>query len=55
MDSSHACLAVINMDSALEKQDNFYLKVFLKDWKTLIRHINDNMSDFSSSDDSDEK
>ena len=50
------------MDSALEKDKNYYLKVFLKESKyikkKLIKHINDNLNDFSSSgfsDDSDEE
>ena len=57
MDSNHTCLAVISLDSALKKDENYYLKVFLKEFKyiekKLMRHINDNLSDFSSSDQSD--
>ena len=56
------CLAVISLDSALKKDENYYLQVFLKEHnyikKIVIRHINDNFSDFSSSDcsnDSDEE
>ena len=55
----HTCLAVISLDSALKKDENYYLQVFLKECKytekKLIRHINDNLSDFSSSDESDEE
>ena len=59
VDSNHTCLAVISFDSALKKDDNYYLQVFLKECKYInkkvIRHINDNLSDFSSSDKSDEE
>ena len=59
VDSSHACLAVIRLDSALKKDGNYYPQVFLKECKYIekkvIRHINDNLSDFSSSDESDEE
>ena len=59
MNSSHACLAVINLDSALKKDENHYLQVFLKECKNIekkkIRHINDNLSDFFNSDESDEE
>ena len=30
VDSSHTYLAVINLDSALKKDENYYLQVFLK-------------------------
>ena len=57
VDSNDACLAVISLDSALEKDENYYLQVNLKECnyiqKKLIRHINDNLGDFSSSDYSD--
>ena len=59
MDSNHTCLAVISWDSALKKDESYYLKVFLKECeyigKKVIRHINDNLSDFSFSDESDEE
>ena len=60
MDFNHTCLAVINLDSALNKDDNYYPEVFLNECKYIdkkvIRHINDNLSDFSySSGDSDEE
>ena len=46
------------MDSALKKGDNYYLQVFLKECKyvekKVIKHINDNFSYFSSSDESDD-
>ena len=46
------------MDSALKKDENYYLQVFLKEFKYIekkvIRHINNNLSDFSSSDESDD-
>ena len=55
VDSSHTCLAVISLDSALKKDENYYLQVFLKEYKYIekkvVMHINDNLSDFSSSSD----
>ena len=52
VDSNYACLAVISLDSALEKDENYYPQVNLKECnyikKKVIRHINDNLSDFSS-------
>ena len=57
--SYHISLAVISLDSALKKDENYYLEVFLKECKYIekkvIRHIDDNLIDFSSSDDSDEE
>ena len=51
---NHTCLAVIRLDSALKKDENYYPQVFLKErkyvGKKVIRHINDNLSDFSYSD-----
>ena len=45
--SNHTCLAVINLNSALYKNDNYYPQVFLKQCKYIekkvIRHINDNL------------
>ena len=60
LDSNHTCLAVISLDSALKEDDNYYLQVFLTECKYIekkvVGHINDNLSDFSLSDDeSDEK
>ena len=48
------------MDSALQKDENYYPQVFLKECKYIkkivIRRINDNFSDFSySADDSDKE
>ena len=58
-DSNDTCLAVISLDSALKKDENYYLQVFFKDCKYIekkvIRHINDNLHDFYSDDDSDEE
>ena len=57
-DSNHTCLAVISSDSAFKKGENYYSQVFLKECKYIekkvIRHINDNLSDFPSSDESDD-
>ena len=59
VDSNHTCLAVISLDSSLKKVDNYYLQVFLKECKYIenkvIKDINDNLNDFSSSDESDEE
>ena len=59
VDSSHTCLGVISLDSALKKDDNYYPRVFLRECKYIekkvIRHMKDNLSDFSSSDESDEE
>ena len=53
----HTCLAVINLDYALKKDENYYSQAFLKECKYIekkvIRHINDNLSEFS--DESDEE
>ena len=47
---TNAYLAVISLDSALKKDDNYYPQVLLKEYKytekIVIRHIHDNLSDF---------
>ena len=57
--SNHTCLAVITLDSALKKDDNYYPQMLLKECKYIdkkvIRHIIDNSSNFSSSDESEEE
>ena len=57
MDSNHTCLAVISLDSALKKDENYYPQVFLKECKyvekKVVRHIYDNLSYSSSSNESD--
>ena len=59
MDSHHTSVTVISLDSALKKDENYYLQVLLKECKyiekNVIRHINDNLSDFCSDDDSDKE
>ena len=54
MDPNHTYLPVISLDSALKKDENYYRQVFFKKCtcieKKVIKHINDNSSDFSSSD-----
>ena len=60
LDSNHTCLAVISFDSALKKDGSYYPQVFLKECKYIekkvVRHIHDNLSDFSySSEESEEK
>ena len=53
VNSNHTCLEVISLDSALKKDDNYYPKVLLKECKYIekkvVRHIHDNLSDFSYS------
>ena len=57
VDSSHTCLAVINLDSAPKKDENYYSQVFKNECKYIekkvVRHIIDDLE--SSSDDSDEE
>ena len=59
MDSNHTCLAAISLDFAVKKYDNCYPQVILKECKYIekkvIWHINDNLRDFSSSDESDKE
>ena len=59
MDSNHTYLAVIGLDTALKKDENYYPQVFLKECKYIekkvITLINSNLRDFSSSDESDEE
>ena len=58
VDSRRICLAVITLDSALRKYDLLSASVFEEckcPEKKVIRHINDNLIDFSSSDMSDEE
>ena len=59
VDSNHTFLAVISLDSALKKDGSYYQKIILKACKYIekkvIRYINDNLSDFSSSDESDKE
>ena len=59
VESNHTSLAEISLNSFLKEDDNYHPQVFLKDCKyiqeKLIRYINDNLSDFSSSDESDEE
>ena len=59
LDSNHTCLEVISLDSVLNKDENYYLQVFSKEFKYIekkvIRYINDNLNDFSHSDKSDEE
>ena len=56
--SNHTYLAVITLDSALKKDSSYYPQVFLIERKYIeekvIRHFNDNLSNFSHSNESDE-
>ena len=51
MDSTHTYLAIISLDSALNKDGNYYQQVFLKEHKYIekkvIRHITDELESFS--------
>ena len=53
---NHTCLAIISLDSALKKDENYYLQQYLKECKYIekevIKHINDNLIYFSSADES---
>ena len=55
LDSNHTCLAVISLDFVLKKDESCYLQVFFKECKYIkkkvLRHIQDNLSDFSYSSD----
>ena len=55
LDFNHTCLAVIILDSALKKNGNCYPQLFLKECeyfdKDVARHIHDNLSYCSSSED----
>ena len=57
--SNHTCLAVINQDSALKRDENYYPQVFLKECKYIekkvVRPIQGNLSYFYSLDESDEE
>ena len=59
VDSNHTSLAVINFDTGLKKDENYYPQAFLKECtyteQKIIRHIKDDLSGFSSSDESDEE
>ena len=59
VDSKHTFLAIISFDFAVNKGGNYYLQVFLKEYEYIekkgIRQINNNLSDFSSSNESDEE
>ena len=50
---------VVSLDSPFKKDDSYYPQVVLKECryieKKVIWHINDNLNDFSSSDESDEE
>ena len=59
VDSNHTCLAVISLDYALKKDENYQPQVFVKECKyikkKLIRHVIDDLeSSFDSQDDSDD-
>ena len=40
VDSYHTCLAVISLDFALKKDENYYPQVFLKECKCIEKKIN---------------
>ena len=47
VDSNHTCLEVISLDSAVNKDGNYYPQVFLKECKEVIRHIIDDLESSS--------
>ena len=53
LSQTHTCLAVVSLDSPLKKDNKYNLQVFLKEYKyiekNVVRHIHNNLSDFSSS------
>ena len=53
VDSNHTCLAAISFDSALKKDDNYYLQAFLKECKYIEKkvpkHVKNKLTNFSSS------
>ena len=59
MGSNHTCLAVISLNCAFKKDENYYPQVFLKKSKCVekikkvIRHITDDLEIYSG--DSDEE
>ena len=59
VNSNYTCLAIISLDSALKKDETYCPQVFLKACKYIekrvVRYINNNLSDFSYSDESDEE
>ena len=57
MDSNNARLAATSLASALEKDENCYLQVFLKECKYIEKMVIRHTADFieNSSDDSDEE
>ena len=59
LDSNYTYLAVIILDTALMKDGSYYPQVFLKECKYIekkvVKHINDNFSDFPSSNEPDEQ
>ena len=59
VDSNHTCLAIIDLDSALKEDNNYYPQLFSIECKYIekkvVRNINDNLSDFSSDDDESDK
>ena len=50
--SDYTCLLVINVDSALKKDENYYSQAFLKEFKyikkEMISYITEDMEVFSS-------
>ena len=39
VDSNHTCLAVISVESALKKDENYYLQVLLKECKYIEKKV----------------
>ena len=59
MGSNHTWLAGISLVSAINKDENYYSQVFLKECnsieKKMIKHVDVDLRDFSYSNESDEE
>ena len=59
VDSYRTCFGVISLDLVLKKDESYYPQVFLKECKYIEKKvftpINNNLSDFFSSDDADQE
>ena len=43
VDSNHTCWAAISLDSALKKDENYYIQVFLKESKYIGKKLDTSM------------
>ena len=47
VDSNHTCLVVISLDSALKKDESYYLEVFLKECKYIEKKVIKNIKKYN--------